>query len=97
MLDDVINEGADSKDVSQLFTRDGHDNMSVIFLTQNLFHPKQRNISLNSDYMINFKDVRDETQFSNLAKQFMANGVNFLKQVFEYKTRLLPSFLSILG
>ena len=65
ILDDLMDEGGDSKAVSQLFTRGRHDNMSVIFLTQNLFHPKQRNISLNSDYMVVFKNVRDKSQFTN--------------------------------
>ena len=93
ILDDLMDEGADSKAVSQLFTRGRHDNMSVIFLTQNLFHPKQRSISLNSDYMTIFKNVRDKSQFSNLAKQFMPNDVKFLKWVFEDATKLPHSYL----
>ena len=88
-----MDEGADSKDFSQLFTRGTHDNMSVIFLSQNLFHPKQRNISLNSDYMIIFKNVRDKSQFTNLAKQFMPNDVKFLKWAFEDATRVPHSYL----
>ena len=79
ILDDLMDEGGDNKAVSQLFTRGRHDNLSVVFLTQNLFHPKQRNISLNSDYMVIFKNVRDKSQFTNLAKQFMPNHVNFMK------------------
>ena len=93
ILDDLMDEGADSKDFSQLFTRGTHDNMSVIFLSQNLFHPKQRNISLNSDYMIIFKNVRDKSQFTNLAKQFMPNDVKFLKWAFEDATRVPHSYL----
>ena len=93
ILDDLMDEGGDSKAVSQLFTRGRHDNLSVIFLTQNLFHPKQRNISLNSDYMVIFKNVRDKSQFTNLAKQFMPNHVNFMKWVFQDATRLLHSYL----
>ena len=38
ILDDMMDEGADDKRVSKLFTRGRHDNLSVIFLTQNLFH-----------------------------------------------------------
>ena len=93
ILDDLMDEGGDSKAVSQLFTRGRHDNLSVIFLTQNLFHPKQRNISLNSDYMVIFKNVRDKSQFTNLAKQFMPNHVNFMKWVFQDATRLPHSYL----
>ena len=83
-----MDSGAESNAVSQLFTCGRHDKMSVIFLTQNLFHPKQRSISLNSDYMIIFKNVRDKSQFTNLAKQFMPNDVKFLKWVFEDATKL---------
>ena len=93
ILDDLMDEGGDSKAVSQLFTRGRHDNLSVIFLTQNLFHPKQRNISLNSDYMVIFKNVRDKSQFTNLAKQFMPNHVNFMKWAFQDATRLPHSYL----
>ena len=93
ILDDLMDEGGDSKAVSQLFTRGRHDNLSVIFLTQNLFHPKQRNISLNSDYMVIFKNIRDKSQFTNLAKQFMPNHVNFMRWVFQDATRLPHSYL----
>ena len=93
ILDDLMDEGGDSKAVSQLFTRGRHDNMSVIFLTQNLFHPKQRNISLNSDYMVVFKNVRDKSQFTNLSKQFMPNHTSFLKWVYEDATKLPHSYL----
>ena len=88
-----MDEGGDSKAVSQLFTRGRHDNMSVIFLTQNLFHPKQRNISLNSDYMVVFKNVRDKSQFTNLSKHFMPNHTSFLKWVYEDATKLPHSYL----
>ena len=93
ILDDLMDSGAESNAVSQLFTCGRHDKMSVIFLTQNLFHPKQRSISLNSDYMIIFKNVRDKSQFTNLAKQFMPNDVKFLKWVFEDATKLPHSYL----
>ena len=93
IIDDLMDDSADNKAVSQLFTRGRHDNMSVIFLTQNLFHPKQRIISLNSDYMVVFKNVRDKSQFTNLAKQFMPNHVKFMKWVFEDATKLPHSYL----
>ena len=93
ILDDLMDEGGDSKAISQLFTRGRHDNLSVIFLTQNLFHPKQRIISLNSDYMVIFKNIRDKSQFTNLEKQFMPNHVNFMKCVFQDATRLPHSYL----
>ena len=93
ILDDLMDEGSESKAVSQLFTKGRHDNLSVIFLTQNLFHPKQRSISLNSDYMVIFKNVRDKSQFTNLSKQFMPNKIEFLRWVFNDATRNPHSYL----
>ena len=61
ILDDMMDEATEDKRISNLFTRGRHDNLSVIFLTQNLFHKNQREISLNSDYMVIFKNPRDRT------------------------------------
>ena len=61
ILDDMMDKATQDKRVSQLFTRGRHDNLSVIYLTQNLFHKNQREISLNSDYMVIFKNPRDKT------------------------------------
>ena len=43
--------------------------------------------------MVIFKNVRDKSQFTNLAKQFMPNHVNFMKWVFQDATRLPHSYL----
>ena len=61
ILDDMMDNATQDKRVSQLFTRGRHDNLSVIYLTQNLFHKNQTEISLNSDYMVIFKNPRDKT------------------------------------
>ena len=45
--------------VTQFFTLGRHDNLSVIYLTQNLFHKNQYALSLNSDYMMILKSPRD--------------------------------------
>ena len=67
----MMDEATQDKRISQLFTRGRHDNLSVIYLTQYLFDKTQREISVNSDYMVVFKNPRDKTQFTNLARQFM--------------------------
>ena len=61
ILDDMMDKATQDKRVSQLFTRGRHDNLSVIYLTENLFHKNQREISLNSDYMVIIKNPRDKT------------------------------------
>jgi hypothetical protein len=58
--------------VSELFTKGSHHrNNSLVLITQNLFHqgPSSRDISLNSKYIVVFKNPRDNTQIVHLARQ----------------------------
>jgi len=50
-----------------------HRNISVILITQNLFHQGKfcRDISLNTKYIVVLKNVRDREQFSHLARQVL--------------------------
>ena len=71
ILDDLLNQ-VYSETVCDLFTKGSHHrNVSVILVTQNLFHqgPKCRDISLNAKYVVALKNVRDRNQFSFLARQ----------------------------
>jgi hypothetical protein len=71
VLDDLINS-AYSKEVCDLFTKGSHHrNISVILITQNLFHQGRycRDISLNAKYLVVFKNVRDKNQVAYLARQ----------------------------
>ena len=95
ILDDLMDESGDDKRVSQLFSRGRHDNLSVIYLTQNLFHSKQRSISLNSDYMIIFKNARDKLQFSTLAKQVMPMKSKFLNWAYDDATKEPHTYLML--
>ena len=70
-----------------------YDNLSIIYLTQNVFHKNQREISLNSDYMVISKNPQDKTQFTNLARQFMPRKYKFLLWAFEDATKLPRSYL----
>ena len=95
ILDDMMDEASGDKRIEQLFTRGRHDNLSIIYLTQNLFHKKQRNISLNSDYMVIFKNARDQTQFTNLARQLMPSNIKFLMSAYKDATKLPHSYLML--
>ena len=55
ILDDLMDEASESLKVTQFLICDCQDNLSVIYLTQNLFHKYQRVLSLNSYYMVIFK------------------------------------------
>ena len=95
IIDDLMEESNKRDDVKSLFTRGRHLSVSVIFLSQNLFHRGKgnRDISLNSDYMVLFKNPRDVTIVQSLARQ-MDSG-KFIKWAYNDATREPFSFLLI--
>ena len=71
ILDDLMREASNSF-VSDLYTRKSrHNQISVILLSQNLFHQSKhsRDISLSTRYFVLLRNVRDRAQFSHLARQ----------------------------
>ena len=95
ILDDLMEEASERLDVKHLFTRGRHDHVSVIFLTQNIFHrgKHSREMSLNADYMVLFKNPRDKTIITNLGKQM--ENVLFLKWAYKDATEQPFSYLFI--
>ncbi len=87
ILDDLMSESNDS--VSNIFTKVSHHrNVSVIFLTQNLFYKSKqsRTISLNSHYIVLFKNPRDAMQVATLARQMYPGQSKFLVEAFRNAT-----------
>ena len=87
VIDDLMDEAGES--VSKIFTKISHHrNVSVVFLTQNLFHKNKhmRTMSLNTHYMILFKNPRDVTQFAALARQMYSTGWKFAVEAFKDAT-----------
>ena len=95
VFDNLMEEASERVDVKHLFTRGRHYQASVMFLTQNLYHKGKhsREISLNSEYIILFKNPRDKTIVTNLGKQ-MGNVV-FLQWAYKDATEEPFSYLFI--
>ena len=91
ILDDLMHESASSnQSVVQLFTKGSHyRNLSIFFLTQNLFHQGrgQRDISLNANYIVVFKNPRDRAQIRYLARQIFPENPLFLQEAYNDATR----------
>ena len=84
--------------ILDLFTKGSHHkNISVIFITQNVFHKgkAQRDISLNTKYFVLFKNPRDKVQIQHLARQIHRENSLFLRDAFHDATRLPDSYLFI--
>ena len=78
--------------VSKIFTRvSHHKNVSVVYLTQNLFKNNKHNrtISLNAHYMILFKNVRDATQVYCLVRQMFPKNSEAMVQGYKDATGYL--------
>jgi hypothetical protein len=96
ILDDLMDEAGDAREVSELFTRGSHHrNLSVIMLVQNVFHQGKimRTVSLNSHYMVLFKNPRDAGQIRALASQLFPGKSKFLVDAYKQATQKAHGYL----
>ena len=98
VLDDLLKESQDSKDVTDMFTRVAHHKECfIIFITQNLFPPgkESRTRNLNTHYYAIFKNRRDKSQFEILARQVAPRGSKALIEIFQAATEKPHGYLFI--
>ena len=83
VLDDLMAE-TDERVTNPFTKKSHHCNTSVIYLVQNLFpkNKESRTISLNSQYIVVFKNPRDVSQMTTLAKQMYPGRVKFVQEAF---------------
>ena len=96
IIDDLMHECKEYTE--KLFTKiSHHKNLSVILLSQNIFHQSKhtRTISLNTHYMVLFKNVRDSSQITNLAKQMHPGNVAYLRDSYADATSKPYGYLLI--
>ena len=83
VIDDMMNQP--DQRVVDLFTKGCHHcNVSVFYITQIIFHQGkgQRDISLNAQYLVCFKNPRDKAQIRHLAQQIWPENPRFLQEAF---------------
>ena len=72
MLDDLMAEGGEAKELLDLFTKHSHhQNSTVLYLYQDMFPPGKyaKSISRNAHYIVAFKNPRDQLGMRNLLLQ----------------------------
>ena len=77
VIDDNMSRAGKSQEVEDLFTKGSHHmKITTIFISQNMFNssPKNRTISLNSQYMVIMKNPRACSQLNTLAQQLFGKG-----------------------
>ena len=90
IIDDLMTALHSDQRLTRLFTVGSHHrNLSVIFIVQNLFHQgkEMRNLSLNSHYIVLFKNPRDRFQVSVLARQMYPGNTKFLEEAYQDATK----------
>jgi hypothetical protein len=98
VIDDLMNQLGSDPALADLFTKGSHHhNISVIFITQNMFHKgnQMRNISLNCHYYIFLKNPRDKTQIQYFARQIYPNKSKFLINAYEDATSVPHGYLKL--
>lgn len=85
ILDDLLSSV--NTTVVELFTRGSHHfNLSVMFVVQNLFNKKIREISLNSHYIILMKNPREKLQTNTIARQISPENSRFICDAYKDAT-----------
>ena len=98
VLDDLMEYIVKSIEVQNLFTKYCHHyNITVIFLTQNVFAqgPCARTININTHILVLFANKRDESQAMNLGKQLYPCNSKVFMDAYEDAMSYLHGYLVI--
>jgi hypothetical protein len=96
IIDDLMNEA--DQNVCNLFTKlSHHRSVSVVFITQNLYHRNRfvRTMNLNTHYIVMFKNPRDANQVTTLARQMYPGKSKFVVEAFKDATKNPYGYLLI--
>ena len=85
IIDDLMQCASGNQFVKNLFTEGRKSNLFVVFISKNLFYKgkKCRTISLNSTYIVVFKNPRDQFQIRHLACQMFPFKPKFLQAAYK--------------
>ena len=89
ILDDLMGDAKKDERIANLFTKGSHHrNLSVLYLTQNLFPQGKacRDISLNTKYLILFNNPVDRFQVMTLARRIYPTHAHHFMKIYEEAT-----------
>lgn len=93
VIDDLMNETVNDPMLANMFTRESHhQNVSVIFIIQNLYvqGKRIRDITLNTQYLVLMKTKRDMRQIINLGNSIMYGEAKYFKWAYIRATENMP-------
>ena len=98
IIDDLMTRFQNDDRLTRLFSVGSHHrNLSIIFIVHNLFSQgkEMRTLSLNTHYIVLFKNPRDRLQISVLARQMYANNARFLMEAYHDATKQAYGYILI--
>ena len=98
VIDDLYQEANKESNFNNLFTKTArHHKVTVIFITQNLFHQggHHRTRNLNVHYLVLFKNPRDQTVVDYVARQSFPHNKGFLVDAYHDATSKPHGYLFI--
>ena len=98
ILDDLMDDVVRHTDMQKLFTQGAHHlRLSVLFITHNCFQQGKcsRTISLNTHYLILFRNMRDGQQIVSLGKQLYPGKGMVLIEAYKDATKQKYGYLII--
>ncbi len=96
IVDDLMSE-TDAR-VTKFFTKGAHhNNASIVYITQNIFsrNKENRDISLNTQYLVLFKSPRDLSQVLCLGRQIFPDKIKYFKESYVDATNVPYGYLLI--
>lgn len=96
IADDMQLDCDKQKELASLFTVFSHHrSISTVISLQNLFAKMahSRDLSLNTTYLVLFKNIRDKMQFSHLSRQLSPRNSNELQNIYKEATAPLYGYL----
>ena len=88
---------ADDMVVDLLTKISHHRNLCIVYVIQNIFYKNKQSktLSLNSHYLVLFKNARDASQVANLGRQMYPGKSAFMIEVFNNATSYPYGYLLI--
>lgn len=96
IIDDLMQEIVDSKDIELLLIREAHHSrISTFVITQNLYArgKNSRSISINYAYVVLMNSPRDKTYIATLSRQYMPDRPKMLMEAYLDAVKLPFSYL----
>ena len=100
VFDDLMKECANNSMIGEFFTqRCHHENLNVIYLSQNLFSDgkERRTLSKNATYLVVFNTPLDQTISMSLGRKLLPKDIKTFHEIFSDATKTPHSYLFIDG